>query len=346
MTFLKTIIRAAVIILVMASPAAAITSLGDYPTGATVYCHWDTNSGVGASITRSTNGTVAVYKSADLTQTTTGVTDAEDQDFTGNHIASIVTTDSFYATGTDFFVKVSAMTVDGQTVNATLCHFSIERIQRAPVIVTGTAVVKDGVSVILTIPLVKTSGKPYTGLLFNSTGMVAEYCRANAASTCTSITLTGTCSLGTFTSGCLLEKDTTAGLYQIHVPDAAFATGTDRGTITVSGVAGMVPTIIPYELVNVGLAAISTTLGTPVSSIAADIAAITGTSIPELTQAAPSATPTIYQAIMALYMAFRNQTLTTSGQISYSNDAGTVLFKCTLADNGTTFTKSECVTGP
>ena len=66
----------------------------------------------------------------------------------------------------------------------------------------------------------------------------------------------------------------------------------------------------------------------------------------ELAQATPPVNPTLAQAIMALYMALRNQTQTTSGQIKYTNDAGNVIFKCNLADDGTTFTKSECVAGP
>ncbi len=87
------------------------------------------------------------------------------------------------------------------------------------------------------------------------------------------------------------------------------------------------------------------------AKVAADVgaeiaAATTGATLSELSQATPSATPTLAQAIMLMYMALRNQTDTTSGQISYTNDAGTVVVKCTLADNGTTFTKSECVAGP
>jgi hypothetical protein len=87
------------------------------------------------------------------------------------------------------------------------------------------------------------------------------------------------------------------------------------------------------------------------AKLAADVGteiatATAGTTLSELSQATPSATPTLAQAIMLMYMALRNQTDTTSGQISYTNDAGTVIVKCTLADNGVTFTKSECVAGP
>ncbi len=77
-----------------------------------------------------------------------------------------------------------------------------------------------------------------------------------------------------------------------------------------------------------------------------DMAAQIPNTLPELTQGIPPVTPTLAQAIMALYMALRNQTQTTSGTIKYTNDSGTVIFKCNLADDGTTFTKSECIAGP
>ncbi len=68
--------------------------------------------------------------------------------------------------------------------------------------------------------------------------------------------------------------------------------------------------------------------------------------IPELAQAAPSATPTIQEAVMLMYMALRNEQITTASLTSIKNDAGTVITKATVSDNGTTFTRAELVTGP
>jgi len=70
------------------------------------------------------------------------------------------------------------------------------------------------------------------------------------------------------------------------------------------------------------------------------------TALTELAQAAPSATPSLQAAIMALYMALRNQVLVTNTLKSFTNDAGTVIYKKTLSDNGTTFTEAEAVSGP
>jgi hypothetical protein len=107
--------------------------LGDYPADQAIYFMWSTNNSNGASITRATDGTISVYKdnsdgsSFDQTQVTTGVTNDEDVDgLTGIHSCSITTTDAWYETGHDYTVVLSAATIDGQTVNAVLAHFSIE----------------------------------------------------------------------------------------------------------------------------------------------------------------------------------------------------------------------------
>lgn len=103
--------------------------LGDFNPGDTVRLMWSSNNAAGASITRATNGTISVYQNLNTTQTTTGVTDTEDFDgLTGIHAVSIDTgaDGTFYAAGRDFVVVLSGATIDGQTVNAVLAHFSIQ----------------------------------------------------------------------------------------------------------------------------------------------------------------------------------------------------------------------------
>lgn len=68
--------------------------------------------------------------------------------------------------------------------------------------------------------------------------------------------------------------------------------------------------------------------------------------ISELAQAAPAATPTVATALMLLYMALRNESERTSSELKIKNDAGTVICKGSLADDGTTFTKGELAAGP
>lgn len=102
--------------------------LGDYEEDETVHFMWATNDSSGASITRATDGTISVYKDNGLTQTTAGITDTEDFDsLTGIHAVTIdLSSDAFYATGADYSVVLSGATIDGQSVNAVLAHFSIE----------------------------------------------------------------------------------------------------------------------------------------------------------------------------------------------------------------------------
>lgn len=102
--------------------------LGDRLEDSTVSFTWNSSDLSGASITRATNGTISVYKDGGVTQSIAGITDTEDFDgLTGVHLCVIDTSsDSFYSTGSDYDVVLSAATIDGQTVNATLAHFSIE----------------------------------------------------------------------------------------------------------------------------------------------------------------------------------------------------------------------------
>ncbi len=121
----------ALLVCLAAAPAWGATGLGDFPTGATVYCPWTTNAQDGHAITRSTNGTISVYKENNTTQSTTGVTDTEDFDAnTGSHLVAIDTSadGTFYAAGKEFWVLLTGSTVDTITpVVSVLCTFSLER---------------------------------------------------------------------------------------------------------------------------------------------------------------------------------------------------------------------------
>lgn len=63
--------------------------------------------------------------------------------------------------------------------------------------------------------------------------------------------------------------------------------------------------------------------------------------VAEQSAAKPTATPTLEQALGYLYMAWRNKATSTSSELKYHNDAGSVLCKSALSDDGTTFTRDE-----
>ncbi len=68
--------------------------------------------------------------------------------------------------------------------------------------------------------------------------------------------------------------------------------------------------------------------------------------IAELVQGIPTATPTIKQALMLPYMKLRNSLDVTSSLESIKNDAGAVITKAALSDDGTTFSKAKLASGP
>ncbi len=76
--------------------------------------------------------------------------------------------------------------------------------------------------------------------------------------------------------------------------------------------------------------------------------AILATALAELGQAQPAATPTVAQALMLIYMAFRNQRVEDNNAlIDYIyNAAGTVIAKSTVTDVAGVFTRSQMVSGP
>lgn len=103
-------------------------NLGDYKAGATIDFKWHTTNKAGASANPTTAGTLSVYKSNSTTQTTTGVTDTRAFDsLTGVHHCRIALTDAFYVTSEDYEVVLSGAVIDGETVNAVIASFSIEK---------------------------------------------------------------------------------------------------------------------------------------------------------------------------------------------------------------------------
>jgi len=89
---------------------------------------WNTTDSNGASVTRTTDGTISVYKDQSATQVTTGVTDNEDFDgLTGVHQVIVDTSSdsTFYSLGSVFHVVLSAATIDSQTVNHNIGSFAI-----------------------------------------------------------------------------------------------------------------------------------------------------------------------------------------------------------------------------
>jgi hypothetical protein len=94
--------------------------------------------------------------------------------------------------------------------------------------------------------------------------------------------------------------------------------------------------------INIGTVSTVTTIGTTgLAAIQAQILALlNSTAIPELT-GIPASTPTLFQAMMLLFMSLRNNHTATSGSESIYNSAGTSITSAQLTDDGSTFTKGR-----
>lgn len=236
---------------------------------------------------------------------------------------------------------------------------------------------KDSTSVILPISVYdssSTTGGKLGGLTYGSSGLTCYYNRTGAAGAATAVSLV-TATKGTWTSSGFVAVDDTnmPGDYELHIPNAALATGANSLIIQIYGATNMVPVTILVELIPVRLTAASiwvagTRTLTAATNITSDASAITMTSsgvigtvttasnvltqvnaaldtaIPELGVGVPTSTPTIRTGIMLPYMALRNQFKTqTSGTdaIEIYNNAGTKITQKLISDDGSDYVEAK-----
>lgn len=208
-------------------------NVGDYYPGETVRIPWSTTGANGASITRSTNGTVAVYKDGGVTESSTGVTDTEDFDTkTGLHYAVIDTSadGTFYSAGSAFDVAVHTMTVDSQVVNAWLGRFTIGKCLGADVVESIPGQLSE-TSKTIYFMLKDIRGNPYTGLVFSTSGLSAGYMKT-LESGFTAITLATQTATGAYSSGGFVHIAN--GVYRLDTPNAVQASIANYRLIRIS----------------------------------------------------------------------------------------------------------------
>lgn len=110
-----------------------IPYIGDFVVNSTVRYFFGTNASAGASVNRTTAGSIRVYKNTSVTErtSTAGITDTSGFDsVTGLNAVSIDLSNNtdagFYAAGNDYVVVLFGAVIDTQTVNVPLFQFSIE----------------------------------------------------------------------------------------------------------------------------------------------------------------------------------------------------------------------------
>lgn len=96
-----------------------------------------------------------------------------------------------------------------------------------------------------------TVGAKLAGLTFETASLTAYYNRAGASGAATAITL-ATATKGTWSSGGFVAVDGTnmPGDYELHIPDAALATGVNEVLIQIKGAANLVPCNVHIKLVD------------------------------------------------------------------------------------------------
>ena len=285
---------------------------GDINEDATIELTFNTFDSDGASVTVTdfASTDVHVHKDGSDAQSNVGVTiDIDFDTVTGNHIIIIDTSaDAFYATGSNYEVRVEGITVATQTINAFIGSFSIENRymvgtdSAALASVLGAAV---GASISADVAAVKAE----TVLIVEDTAEIGV-------------------------AG--------AGLSNINLPNQTMnITGDITGNLS-----GSVGTVTLVSANGINAASIATD-AIDADALAADaITEIWAKAMSDIAQGAPSATASVLTAINYLYEAWRNKTTTTATLMTVFKDDGTTgLAKSTISDDGTTFTKAEFITG-
>jgi hypothetical protein len=116
-------------------------------------------------------------------------------------------------------------------------------------------VTKGATSVIIPVSVYdssSTTGAKLTGLVFNTSSLTAYYNRMGASGAATQISLV-TATKGTWTSSGFVAVDGTnmPGDYELHLPNAAVASGVNEVAIQIKGAANMVPCNIVVHLTGV-----------------------------------------------------------------------------------------------
>ena len=295
-----------------------MSSFGDIRLGDTIDVKFTTSQN-GVPTTLAGTPVVSAYPANSLTQLTAGITLTVDFDsVTGLHNVRVVASGANgYLTATNYALVVTTGTVGGvSVVGYVIDAFSIEN--RSAVMPTTAARTLDV-----------------------SAGGEAGLDWANIGSPTTSQTLSGT-TVGTSTALTTNNDKTGYSIGTGGIAAAAFAAGAlDAAAIAANAIGAS-------EIADGAIDAATFAAGAvDAAALATDaVTEIWAKALVELAQATPSATPSVIDAITMLYMIARNAVAVTSSSKTFSNDAGTVIVKKALTDDGTSYTEAEMVSGP
>lgn len=339
------------------------------------------------TITNLADADIKVHKDGSLTQIVTdGASIIIDFDgITGNHMVLIDSSvHADYSTGSEYAVRIEGTTVDVATINAWIGAFSIERAGGALAKIIALSTKQDSDMVVVVTAHTKTQsdillGATVTALSALSTKQDSDMVVVANAHTKTQSDIV--LSDGKADSDMVLliadHDKTQSDIVLVTTDVASLSTKQDSDMVVVadahtktqsdivllSGKADsdMVLVIADHDKTQSDVADLSTKQDSDMVVIAtahtktqsdvalaqADLDTLTG-SISELSQAAPTATPTLMTAVMMLYMMARNKFVTqTSGAdaLEFYNNAGTKVFKKLITDDGSDYTENEMTSG-
>lgn len=314
--------------------------VGDFAPGDTIDLKFCTVTTTGAPTALAGTPAISVYKDNSATQSTSGVTLSADFDtVTGLNNVRITTGSdaSFYSSGSNFQVVITTGTVGGTSVvGYVVGQFSLGRKKLAPQ--QGRAFVFQKAATSKTIYLHArdaATGAPKTGLVYNTSGLVASYALNQSARAAITLATLASASAVWSSGGFVLVDDTNMpGLYRLDVPNAALAS-TDQCEVYLN-LAGVEFTLAHIDLVDYDPIAAPDSTATLVDAFWDEADAEES--------AVPAANASFRDKLNYVFMKFRNKgTLnkSTGAYILYADDGSTTVASRTDTDNGTTYTKAE-----
>lgn len=339
---------------------------GDYAEDSVVFLFFDTFDKDGASVSPSTFtvSDIEVFKDDSLTQraTTDGITIDEDHDGSiGIHMIRLDTNNNtgdagFWVAQADYLVVVNAITIDTETVRFIAGTFSIENRVTDLYRIRGGAVPTPGVTGVPdvnvthqgdgAIPTPAVTGVPDVNTTHIADGLVPTPATTGIPDVNvqqwldTTVATPNTAGVPLIDMvrivGGLVPAPTTAGVPDVNV---------ERWLDTLVTLSAGAPDVNIQSTDDIAL---STQQKADVNFEALDVVSVD--TIAELSQGVPATTPTVYTALMLIYMALRNRLdVDTSGAPDHKeiyNDANVVITKKVLTDDGSTYREDKMVTGP
>ncbi len=337
---------------------------GDFPLDETIHVFFTTRAfatGIPGTLSAAT---VAIYEDITATpiQTSVGVTETLNSIAGLNAVPIVATSGNGYEVGKNYHVVIEAGEVDSvSVVGEVVAYFSIGRSAAAVDLAQST----DGLGAIKTdTAAVKVVTDKFAFTVANQVD--ANTLQIEGADATDAIN--AACDASIVTYG--LDHLVFASVADEVVDDSIIAKLTDSGatadwsdyvhtTDSLRAIRDHATTIkdetvlILADTDDIGVAGAGLTdlggMSTGMKGeVNAEVDGALDTSIAELSQGAPTATPTVRTALMLLYMALRNKTsVQTSGTdaLEINNDAGTIIAKKLITDDGSDYVEAEMTSG-